>query len=222
MQAALEAAVSAPNPLFTNTKTDELQFQRARISRKGDVPESGIPYTTVLQRSGLAFAAGSGRSGASEESEEGKKYSINSFGAHFCEVTWQPEIARLRVSRFVTVIDGGRILNPIPARNQIEGAVVMGIVMALFEATHYDERSGAPLNSNLADYMLTTNADAPQIDASFVEYPDTVLNELGVRGIGEIGLAGAAAAIASAVWHATGVRVRNLPIRLEDLINSPA
>ena len=222
IRAALEAAVSAPNPLFVNTKADELQFQQAKISRKSDAPESGIPYTTVLHRSGLAFAAGSGRSGASEESEEGKKYSINSFGAHFCEVTWQPEIARLRVSRFVTVIDGGRILNPIPARNQIEGAVVMGIGMALFEATHYDERYGSPLNSNLADYMLATNADAPQIDVSFVEYPDTVLNELGVRGIGEIGLAGAAAAIASAVWHATGVRVRSLPIRLEDLIKAPA
>ena len=222
MQAALEAAVSTPNPLFANTKAEELQCQQAKISRKNDSPESGIPYTSALHQSGLAFAAGSGRSGASEQSEEGKKYSINSFGAHFCEVTWQREIARLRVSRFVTVIDGGRILNPVPARNQIEGAVVMGIGMALFEATNYDTRYGAPLNSNLADYMLTTNADAPQIDASFVEYPDTVLNELGVRGIGEIGLAGAAAAIASAVWHATGVRVRNLPIRLEDLIKGPA
>jgi xanthine dehydrogenase YagR molybdenum-binding subunit len=116
------------------------------------------------------------------------------------------------------VIDGGRILNPIPARNQIEGAVVMGIGMALFEATHYDGLSGAPLNSNLADYVMATHADAPAIDVCFLEYPDTVLNELGARGIGEIGLAGVSAAIASAVWHATGIRVRNLPIRLEDLL----
>jgi len=221
MQSALEAAISAPNRLFPGRRVEDLQFQRGKISPKNDPPESGIPYPVALQRMGLAFTAGSGRSGATEQSEEGKKYSINSFGAHFCEITWQPEIARLRVSRFVSVIDGGRILNPIPARNQIEGAVVMGIGMALFEATHYDTRYGGPLNSNLADYMLTTNGDAPQIDASFVEYPDTVLNELGVRGIGEIGLAGTAAAIASAVWHATGVRVRNLPIRLEDLIKTP-
>jgi xanthine dehydrogenase YagR molybdenum-binding subunit len=222
IQAALEAATAAPNPLFPRVRVEDLWFQEGKIGLKIDPPESGVPYTNALRRSGLAFAAGSGRSGATEQSEEGRKYSINSFGAHFCEVTWQPEIARLRVSRFVSVIDGGRILNPVPARNQIEGAVVMGIGMALFEATHYDARYGAPLNSNLADYMLTTNGDAPQIDASFVEYPDTVLNELGVRGIGEIGLAGAAAAIASAVWHATGVRVRNLPIRIEDLMKTPA
>src|SRR5207244_10599520 len=83
------------------------------------------------------------------------KFSTHSFGCHFVEVTWQPEIARLRVSRVVSVIDAGRILNPLAARNQIEGAVVMGIGMALFEHTHYDHQTGAPINSNLADYVMT-------------------------------------------------------------------
>jgi xanthine dehydrogenase YagR molybdenum-binding subunit len=119
------------------------------------------------------------------------------------------------------VIDGGRILNPKPAANQIEGAVVMGIGMALFEATRYDARSGAPINNNLADYILATNADAPKIDVTFLDHPDLVLNPLGARGVGEIGLAGIAAAITNAVYHATGVRVRELPVRIEDLLGAP-
>ena len=94
----------------------------------------------------------------------------------------------------------------------------MGIGMALFEETHYDPRNGAPINSNLADYIVATNADAPRDRRHFLDYPDTKLNELGARGIGEIGLAGVAAAIASAVYHATGVRVRTLPIEIEKLL----
>jgi len=135
-------------------------------------------------------------------------------------VTWEPAIARLRVSRVVTAIDAGRIINPRTGRNQVEGAIVMGVGMALLEETIYDERSGAPINNNLADYMVATHADAPEIDVCFIEHPDVVLNELGARGIGEIGLAGIAAAIASAVYHATGVRVRDLPVKIEDLLGS--
>src|SRR5690606_1531944 len=134
---------------------------------------------------------------------------------------WEPEIARLRVSRVVTVIDGGQIINMRTARNQIEGAVVMGVGMALLEETHYDPRNGAPVNSNLADYVVATHADAPDIDVMFLNYPDTVLNELGARGIGEIGLAGVAAAITDAIHHATGVRVRDLPVQVQDLIGTP-
>jgi xanthine dehydrogenase YagR molybdenum-binding subunit len=118
----------------------------------------------------------------------------------------------------VSVIDAGRILNPLAGRNQIEGAVVMGIGMALFEHTHYDPQTGAPINSNLADYVMTVNADAPLIEVHFLDYPDKEINELGARGIGEIGLAGIAAAITAAVHHATGVRVRELPVKIEDLL----
>jgi xanthine dehydrogenase YagR molybdenum-binding subunit len=124
------------------------------------------------------------------------------------------------VSRVVTVIDAGRILNPKAARNQIEGAIVMGVGMALFEHTMYDSRSGAPINNNLADYIVPVNADAPTIDVTFLDYPDTKLNPLGARGVGEIGLAGAAAAITNAIYHATAVRVRDLPVHIEDLLVS--
>jgi len=99
---------------------------------------------------------------------------------------------------------------------------VMGIGMALFEATRYDARPGAPINNNLADYILATNADAPHIDVTFLDHPDLVINPLGARGVGEIGLAGIAPAIANAVHHATGIRVRELPIRIEDLLGAPA
>jgi xanthine dehydrogenase YagR molybdenum-binding subunit len=120
----------------------------------------------------------------------------------------------------VTVIDGGRIINPLAGRNQIEGAVVMGIGMALLEDTTYDPQNGAPINSNLADYMMAVNADTPPIDVHFLDFPDKEINELGARGIGEIGLAGVAAAITAGVHHATGVRVRELPVRIEDLLTS--
>ena len=118
----------------------------------------------------------------------------------------------------MTVIDAGRILNPLAGRNQIEGAVVMGIGMALFEHTSYDPQTGAPINSNLADYIVSVNADVPPIDVHFLDYPDKELNELGARGIGEIGLAGIAAAITDAVHHATGIRVRELPVTLDKLL----
>ena len=92
---------------------------------------------------------------------------MHSFGCHFVEVTWQPATARLRVSRVVTVIDGGRIINPLAGRNQIEGAVVMGVGMALLEHTIYDPQNGAPINSNLADYLMSVNADAPLDGSAF-------------------------------------------------------
>jgi xanthine dehydrogenase YagR molybdenum-binding subunit len=134
-------------------------------------------------------------------------------------VEWDAGIARLRVSRVLSVLDVGKVINQRPARNQVEGAIVMGVGMALFEETIYDQRNGQPINKNLADYIVATNADCPEIDVTFLDYPDTLLNEMGARGVGEIGLAGVAAAIANATYHATGVRIRELPIRIEDLLS---
>jgi xanthine dehydrogenase YagR molybdenum-binding subunit len=171
----------------------------------------------VLQIAKVNSVSGTGKSDGTLEDAK-PKYSFHSYGAQFVEIGWQPEIARLRVNRVITVIDAGRIMNPRPARNQIEGAVVMGVGMALFEETMYDSRTGAPLNNNLADYVMAVNADTPQLDVTFLDYPDYKLNALGVRGVGEIGLAGVAAAITNAVYHATGTRVRDLPVRIEDLL----
>jgi xanthine dehydrogenase YagR molybdenum-binding subunit len=120
----------------------------------------------------------------------------------------------------VTVIDAGRIINYQPAKNQIEGAIVMGVGMGLFEQAEYDERYGDPVNKNLADYIVATHADCPEMDVTFLDYPDKAVNEYGARGVGEIGLAGVAPAITAAVYHATGVRVRELPVKVEDLLKS--
>lgn len=110
------------------------------------------------------------------------------------------------------------MLNLKTARNQIQGSVTMGIGMGLLEETIYDTRNGHPINNNFADYMVSVNADVPDIDVIFLDYPDKIMNEYGGRGIGEIGLTGCASALASATSHATGVRVRELPIRIEKLM----
>ncbi|MGB6985944.1 MAG: xanthine dehydrogenase family protein molybdopterin-binding subunit [Candidatus Aquilonibacter sp.] len=186
------------------------------ISGGSMVTASVIPATIAACKEALKKGVGHGRSDATFGKEKPK--SSHSFGAHFVEITWQPEIARLRVQRVVSVIDGGRIINPKTARNQIEGAIVMGVGMALFEETRYDPQTAAPLNRNLADYVVASNADHPAMDVTFLDYPDYDLNELGARGVGEIGLAGVAPAITSAVYHATGVRVRDLPVKIENLL----
>ncbi len=212
------AASSTEGTPLNKQKPDALVFAKGRVMVKGGAEGSGVPFEEILQKGNVRAAAGQGKSEGTM-GDPNRKYSTHSFGAQFAEVTWEPEIARLRVSRVVTVIDGGHIMNPKPARNQIEGAVVMGVGMALFEETVYDQRNGAPINNNLADYIVATNADSPEIDVTFLDHPDLVLNPMGARGIGEIGLAGIAAAITSAVYHATGVRVRELPVRIEDLLN---
>jgi xanthine dehydrogenase YagR molybdenum-binding subunit len=217
IDALLAAAPAVPGSKFGARKPSELAYANGLVHAKDEPASNGIPFEAFLRMGNVRAVSGVGSSAGSYGASK-PKLSSHSFGAQFVEVTWQPEIARLRVSRVVTVIDAGRILNPLAGRNQIEGAVVMGIGMSLFEETSYDPRTGAPINSNLADYIVASNADVPSLEVHFVEYPDTKLTELGARGIGEIGLAGAAAAIANAVYHATGIRVRELPIKIEDLL----
>ncbi len=197
-----------------------LAMTAGRVHIKGEPPASGVPFGEVLRMANLASARGDGRSGGLGADPRSHEFSTHSFGAQFVEIEWDPGIARLRVSRVVTVIDGGRIINMRTATNQIAGAVVMGVGMGLFEETIYDPRNGHPINDNFADYIVPTIADMPQIDVHFLDIPDPLLNEYGARGIGEIGLAGVAPAITAAVYHATGVRVRELPVRIEDLLTA--
>jgi xanthine dehydrogenase YagR molybdenum-binding subunit len=217
IESLLKIATSTPGSPFEKHKSNELTLRDGKVFLKAKDSSTGVPFADLLKRANVRLVTGNGK-GESTFGDPKPKFSTHSFGCHFVEVTWQPEIARLRVSRVVTVIDGGRIINPLAGRNQIEGAVVMGIGMALFEQTAYDPQNGAPINASLADYIVTVNADAPPIDVHFLDYPDKEINEVGARGIGEIGLAGIAAAITAAVHHATGVRVRELPVRIEDLL----
>jgi xanthine dehydrogenase YagR molybdenum-binding subunit len=215
----LTIATKTPGSPFEKRKVSELAFEGGKVFAKADSSGKGIAFAEVLRRANIRLVTGNGKAEGTF-GEKKPKFSTHSFGCHFVEVTWQPAIARLRVNRVVTVIDAGRILNPLAGRNQIEGAVVMGIGMALLEHTTYDPQNGVPINSNLADYMVAVNADHPPIEVHFLDYPDKEINELGARGIGEIGLAGIAAAITAATHHATGVRVRELPIKIEDLLTS--
>ena len=215
----LAVAVKTEGSPFKDRKPAELEFVSGAVRLKGQAD----PLLTMSQVLNLANVKSVNASGKSKGTlgDPSVKFSSHSFGAQFAEVTWEPEIARLRVSRIVTVIDAGRMINPRAARNQIEGAVVMGVGMALLEATEYDQRNGAPINNNLADYIVAVHADCPEIDVTFLDYPDYNLNPVGARGVGEIGLAGLAPAITNAVYHATGVRVRKLPVRIEDLLAAP-
>jgi xanthine dehydrogenase YagR molybdenum-binding subunit len=220
IKSLITVATTTPGSPFEKRKNDELAFENGRVFLKASGPASGVPFADLLRRADLRFVTGSGKSNATfgEEKKEKPKFSTHSYGCHFVEVTWQPEIARLRVNRVVSVMDAGRIINPLAGRNQIEGAVVMGIGMALFEHTTYDPQNGAPINSNVADYIMAVNADVPKLEVHFLDYPDKEINPLGARGIGEIGLAGIAAAITAATHHATGVRVRELPITIDKMI----
>lgn len=214
----LSAAVKTPGAKYFGIDQKDMKYTQGRVHKKDEPATAGLFFQEVLDAGNFKFISGKG---SSPSTFDGKpESSKHSYGAHFVEVTWQEEIARLRVSRVVTVIDAGKIINPKAGRNQIEGAIVMGLGMALFEHTEYEPTKGAPLNSNLADYILPVNADVPDLDVHFLEFDNTDLNEYGARGIGEIGLAGFAAATANAVHHATGVRIRDLPIRIEDLLGN--
>jgi xanthine dehydrogenase YagR molybdenum-binding subunit len=134
------------------------------------------------------------------------------FGARFAEVRVDPELGVLRIIRIVSVTDGGRIVNEKLARSQLIGGTVGGIGMAMLEETVIDSGTGRVANATLADYLVAVNADVPDIDVVFVGEPDPD-NPIGVKGIGEVGIMGVPAAIANAVYHATGRRIRSLPIR---------
>ena len=146
------------------------------------------------------------------------RYAAYAFGAQFAEVHVDADLGRVRVARMVGVFDAGRVLNAKTARSQLIGGMVGGIGMALHEGTELDERLGRVVNADLGEYHVPVQADVPEIDVSWIGTPDERANPLGAKGIGELGITGAAAAIANAVFHATRRRVRDLPIRLDRLL----
>jgi xanthine dehydrogenase YagR molybdenum-binding subunit len=152
--------------------------------------------------------------------EVAARYSMHAFGAVFAEVAVDPDVGTIRVRRAVGAYGIGRVVNPRLATSQCTGGMVGGIGMALMERTVLDSRDGRPVNAHMADYLVPVNVDIPQLEAHFVEQEDPHVNPLGVKGLGEIALVGMAPAIANAVFHATGKRVRTLPIRIEDVLTS--
>jgi xanthine dehydrogenase YagR molybdenum-binding subunit len=213
------AATTEGSPHW-NSDPAKLELTSGLIHGAGKPFQTGVPFEEVVKLGRLSGITGEGKTVSTFEDPKAKELSLHSYGAQFVEVEWEPDIARLRVSRVVSVIDAGRMINLKAATNQIMGAVVMGVGMGLLEQTVYDQRSGQPINGSMADYLMATCADSPQIDVVFLDHPDLAMNEYGARGVGEIGLAGVAPAITAAVYHATGVRVRELPVRIEDLLKS--
>ena len=222
IKTAITTSIQSESSPFHGKTPDSLAMSEGKVHIKTQPAASGVAFEQILRAAKVAAANGEGNSGPMNADPNARKYSTHSFGAQFVEVEWDPGIARLRVSRVVSVIDGGRIINMKTATNQIIGAVVMGVGMGMLEQTIYTPQTGQPINNNFADYLVPTHADSPKIEVHFLDHPDSILGEYGARGIGEIGVAGVAPAITAAVYHATGIRVRTLPIQIEDLLTSNA
>ena len=181
----------------------------------GSWPNDSTQLTNLLARAGQEQIQAEFNSEPNKEERE--KFSFFSYGAIFVEVNVDPS-GQGRVKRVVGVYDVGRMINPRLARSQIMGGMLFGFSMALMEGTIADEKTGRIVNPNLADYHVAVNADTPEFDIDFINEPDPHMADLGARGIGEIGIVGAPAAVANAVFNATGKRIRDLPITPDKLI----
>jgi xanthine dehydrogenase YagR molybdenum-binding subunit len=178
----------------------------------------GESFASIIDRAGVAEVAGDGEGPMPLEA---MKHSMHSFGAQFCEVRVNDVTGEVRVARWLGVFDCGRIINPKTAASQFRGGIVMGIGAALSEETLYDQRQGRIINPSLAEYHVAVHADVPDIDVQWLDIPDPMA-PLGARGVGEIGIVGVAAAIANAVYNATGKRIRSLPITPDKVLAAPA
>ena len=175
-------------------------------------------YADILGRAGLAQIEARGKGAADPAAQSA--YAMHAHGAVFAEVKVDPDLGQVRVSRMVGAFAAGRIINPHLVRSQIYGGMIWGLSFALHERAVMDPRSGRTLNANLGEYHVPVNADVPPMEAIMIEENDPHVNALGIKGVGEIGITGSAGAIANAVWHATGIRVRRFPIGLDDLLTN--
>jgi CO/xanthine dehydrogenase Mo-binding subunit len=189
-----------------------------RLLRRDDESRSES-YADILGRAGLAQIEGQGTSAANQAVQS--KYAMHAHGAVFAEVKVDPDFGQMRVTRLVGAFAAGRIINPRLVRSQLCGGMIWGVSFALHEQALIDSRCGRPMNANLAEYHIPVNADVPSLEAIPVEEHDPHVNALGIKGVGEIGITGTVGAVANAVWHATGTRVRNFPITLDRLIRQP-
>jgi xanthine dehydrogenase YagR molybdenum-binding subunit len=195
---------------------DEVAFDGGKIFPKA-WPQKSESFADLLARHGNQPVEAIAKVQPDPNMKE--KVSAHSFGAVFAEVAVDPRVGMPRVRRVVAVFDVGKIVNEKLARSQFIGGIVWGIGLALHEDTYVDWRNGRIANANLAEYHVPTNADVGEIDVSAMDIPDTNMNPLGVRGIGEIGITGTGAAIANGVFHATGKRIRQLPITPDKLLS---
>lgn len=208
----LRLAKRVPNSPLAEATPDDVTLIDGKLARKRD-PGRAVSIADAMRHEGI------------ERIEEEKSPIFADDGAHahnthsavFAEVKVDEQLGVIRVTRVVSAVAAGRILNTKTATSQIMGGAVWGIGMALHEETLLDHRFGRVMNANIAEYHVPVNADVHDIKVIFVDEPDDIVNPLGIKGVGEIGIVGVAAAIANAVYHATGKRVRDLPITLDKL-----
>ena len=153
-----------------------------------------------------------------DEDTDREKYAFHSFGAQFAKVLVDPDLGIVKVTEIVGVMDIGKVLNLKTAQNQIMGGMIFGIGMALMEETVYDPNRGRIVTKDLANYLVPVHADIPDIHIEFINEPDPYISPIGSRGLGEIGITGITAAIVNAIYHATGKRVRDLPVTVDKLL----
>ena len=209
----LKLARKDPASPLAGAKYEQLEARDGGLYQSAE-KNSGETYQEILRKAQQDFIE------VEKESDppmEMMKYSMASYGAQFCEVRVHEETGEVRVSRWLCSMDCGRVVNPKTASSQLRGGIIMGIGMALTEETLFDDRRGRIMNPSLAEYHVPVNLDVPDIQVHFLNIPDDQAPN-GARGIGEIGITGAAAAVANAVYHATGKRVRDLPITLDKLL----
>ena len=209
----LKLAHKNPDSPLVDAKYEQVEARDGGLYKIG-AESSGETYVAILRQ---AKQDSVDIEKESSPPMELMKYSMASYAAQFCEVRVHEETGEVRVSRWLCSLDCGRVVNPKTATSQLRGGIIMGIGMALMEETLFDDRRGRIMNPSLSEYHVPVNLDVPNIDIHFLNIPDEK-TPYGARGIGEIGITGAAAAIANAVYHATGKRIRELPITLDKLL----
>ncbi len=218
----LKAAASVPGRPLGHASMDEVEFTGGRIVLRAD-PSVGVAITEAMRAAELPSieaeeTASAGLSGMISQMRKSR----HTHSAVFVEVKVDEELGVVRVTRVVSAVAAGRIINPKTARSQILGGVVMGIGMAMHEESMLDNRLGRFMNHNFAEYHIPAHADIHDIEVIFVDEPDAEVTPLGVKGLGEIGIVGTAGAVANAIFHATGKRVRSLPVTIDKLLGDHA
>jgi xanthine dehydrogenase YagR molybdenum-binding subunit len=211
---AIAMAVSGSAPAFPGAAARDVVVSGGTLTLVGR--SVSVTYSDLLARNGLSTLVGEGDYAPVDE-DKGPK-AIFSFSAVFAEVRVDPDLGLVRLNRFVGAYDAGRIINPKTARSQAIGGIIWGVGQALLEQSDIDPELGRFLNRNLSGYLVPTNADIPQLDVLFVGDFDEEASAIGVKGLGELTAVSVAPAIANAVYHATGKRVRDLPITLDKLL----
>jgi xanthine dehydrogenase YagR molybdenum-binding subunit len=208
----LRLAQTMPDSPLKGIKADDLTLSDGSITSQ-KLPRSSVSIADIMQRAGVERIA---QEKATKFEKDGK-HAHNTHSAIFAEVKVDEQLGVIRVTRLVSAVAAGRILNLKTARSQVMGGMIWGMGMALHEETLIDHRFGRIMNANIAEYHVPVNADVHNVEVIFVDEQDDIVNPMGIKGLGEIGIVGVPAAIANAVYHATGKRVRDLPITLDKL-----